>query len=72
MTAEIVDFTGITTLDIDSDRILQSAIGKMDQVLLIGWDKDGQEYFASSVSDGGTVLWHMERAKLQLLRKADK
>lgn len=72
MTAEVLDFTGITTLDIDPDRILQSAIGKMDQVVLIGWDKDGQEYFASSVSDGGTVLWHMERAKLQLLRKVDK
>lgn len=71
MTAEVVDFPGITTLDIDPDRILQCAIGKMDQVVLIGWDKDGQEYFSSSVSDGGTVLWHMERAKLQLLRKGD-
>lgn len=71
MTAEVVDFAGITTLDIDPDRILQSAIGKMDQVVLIGWDKNGQEYFSSSVSDGGTVLWHMERAKLQLLRKGD-
>lgn len=71
MTAEVVDFTGITTLEIDPDRILQSAIGKMEQVVLIGWDKNGQEYFSSSVSDGGTVLWHMERAKLQLLRKGD-
>ena len=71
MTANVIDFTGTTTLDIDPDRILQSAIGQMDQVVLIGWDKDGQEYFSSSVSDGGTVLWHLERAKLKLLRKAD-
>ena len=71
MPAEILNFTGVTTLDIDPDRILQSAIGKMDQVVLIGWDKDGQEYFSSSVSDGGTVLWHLERAKLKLLRKGD-
>lgn len=71
MSADVIDFTGSTTLDIDPDRILQSAIGQMDQVVLIGWDKDGQEYFASSVSDGGTVLWHLERAKLKLLRKGD-
>ena len=71
MSADVIDFTGTTTLDIDPDRILQSAIGQMDQVVLIGWDKDGREYFSSSVSDGGTVLWHMERAKLKLLRKGD-
>lgn len=71
MTADVIDFTGTTTLDIDPDRILQSAIGQMDQVVLIGWDKDGREYFSSSVSDGGTVLWHLERAKLKLLHKGD-
>lgn len=67
MTADVIDFTGITTLDIDPDRILQSAIGQMEQVVVIGWDKDGQEYFSSSVSDAGAVLWHIERAKLNLL-----
>lgn len=36
MTANVIDFTDITTLDIDPDRILHSAIGKMDQVVLIG------------------------------------
>lgn len=69
--AEIVDFDGITTLSLDPDRLLQKAIGQLDRVIIIGIDKEGAEYFASSEADGGTAVWDLERAKLKLLRLAD-
>jgi hypothetical protein len=68
----VVRFTGISALPLDPDRLLEEAIGQMDRVLIIGIDKDGDEYFASSDPDGGTAIWDMERAKLKLLRLADK
>ena len=68
---EVVTLPCITTLDIPADRVLQAAVGKLDHVVIIGYDKDGEEYFAANFSDGGEVLWHMERAKMKLLRQAD-
>lgn len=64
---KVISFTGITKLDLPPDRILESAMGKLETVLILGWDKDGNEYFASSAADGGTNLWLMERLKKQLL-----
>lgn len=68
---EVVDFDGITTLSLDPDRLLQKAIGQLERVIIIGIDKEGAEYFASSEADGGCVVWDLERAKLKLLRLAD-
>ena len=58
----------ITTLDIDVERVLQAAIdAKMQRVLIVGLDADGEPYFASSYADGGTALWDMEKAKRALM-----
>jgi len=70
--AEVVEFTGVTSLPIDPERILESAKGKLQRVIVIGIDMDGEEYVASSDPDGGTFLWDIERAKLRLLRTADR
>jgi len=72
MTAKIIEIGGITYLDIPADKILESAKGKLDGLLVIGTKEDGEEYFASSFSDAGTILWLLERAKLQLLRSGDE
>jgi hypothetical protein len=69
--SNIVDIGCITTLDLDPDRVLTNACGELSRVVIIGEREDGSEYFASSASDGGDVLWMMERAKLKLLRMAD-
>ena len=69
--SNVVRFTGITTLDLDADHVLESAIGKLNGVVVVGFDKDGQEYFASSYADGGEVLWLFERAKKRLLEMPD-
>lgn len=68
---EVVELSVITTLPLDPDRVLQKAVGKLKRVLIIGKTTDGEEYFASSDSDGGTALWDMERAKHALMKMAD-
>lgn len=68
---EVVDLGVITTLALDPERVIESAKGKLERVIIIGRTLDGKEYFASSDPDGGTALWDMERAKLKLLRLAD-
>ncbi len=67
MNDNVIIWDGITTLDIPPDRVLEQAVGKLERVVVVGYDKEGEEYFASSFSDGGTVLWLFERAKKKLL-----
>jgi hypothetical protein len=73
MTADnVVILPVVTTLDIPAERVLSAAAeAGLTEVVVVGRDKDGDEYFASSLADGGDVLWHLERAKLRLLRMAD-
>ncbi len=58
----------ITKLDVPAERVLQTAIDAgLTDVVLAGYDKDGNEYFASSAADGGDALWLLERCKKRLL-----
>lgn len=70
--SKIIPFTGITRLDLDADMVLENNKGKFEGVVLMGWDKDGEEIFASTYADGGTVLWLLERMKLRLLTIQDE
>lgn len=69
---EVIEPSFITTLDIPVERILRKATeAEMTTVVVMGWDKSGDLYFASSVADGGDVLWLMEQAKKRLLEIAE-
>ena len=63
----IVQFTGTTRLDLEPDAVLIAAIGKLDNVVVIGTTKDGNQYFASSSADSKVLLWHLETAKFMLM-----
>ena len=65
--SNVIPIGGVTKLDIPVDQILEGAKGKMDTIVIMGYDKDGIEYFASSAADGGDVLWLLERLKKVLL-----
>ena len=65
--SNVIPFGGVTKLDIDPELVLSAAAEKLEGVVLLGYDKDGEEYFASSYADGGVVLWLMERLKKRLL-----
>lgn len=69
----VVDFGGVTRLPTDPARVLERAANAgLQSVVIVGFDADGNEFFASSDTDGGDVLWHLERAKLKLLRMPDE
>ncbi len=69
---KVLHFTGITRLDIPVPRILKAARqAKLTDAVVIGFDRDGEFYFASSKADGGAVLWLMELAKKKLLEAQD-
>ena len=63
----VITLNMVTRIDIPPDRVLKEAIGKMEGVVVIGYDKEGDQYFASSYADGGKVLWLLEQCKISLL-----
>lgn len=70
--SNVVELPVVTRLDIDPQRVLAGALeAGMQQVVIVGYDKDGDEFFASSLADGADALWHLERAKMKLLKAGD-
>ncbi|MFN3169282.1 MAG: hypothetical protein ACE37E_01160 [Hyphomicrobiales bacterium] len=70
MSENVIPLGNITSLDLPTDRVLDGAKGECtDGVVVMGWDDDGSLYFASSIADGGDVLWLMEKAKQALLEE---
>lgn len=64
----VVDLDVVTSLDIPVERILRRATeADLDTAIVIGWDKEGELYFATSVSSGPEVLWLLEKTKANLL-----
>jgi len=67
---EILDT--VTRLDIPAGRVIDGAKeADLETALVIGWDEDGEFYFASSKADGGCVLWLLELAKKELMGDDD-
>lgn len=65
---EVVEFNGITRLDIPVSRIFKSAQKEaLEGAIVIGWTEDGEFYFASSYASGPEILWLFEIAKKKLL-----
>jgi hypothetical protein len=69
---KVIPFTGVTKYDLDPDMVLENSKGKLEGFVIIGYDKDGEEYFASTYADGGKVLWLAERMKKKLLEQVDE
>jgi len=65
--SEVIKFPGKTYADIPPDDVLTSGMGKLSGVVLVGYTNDGQEYIASSMSDGPQMVWLLERAKLYVI-----
>ena len=68
MSENVIPLGNITRLDLPTDRVLDAVKGDCsDGVVIIGFDDQGDLYFASSIADGGAVIWLLEQAKLALL-----
>lgn len=65
---EVVTLNMATRLDIPVSRVLKSAKkADLKDVMVIGYDADGDFYFASSVADGPECLWRLQVAIKKLL-----
>lgn len=53
----------------DADNVLEQAIGVYDEVILIGWNKEGNLDARATLGlkDGGDCLWLVEKFKFKLL-----
>ena len=67
MSNNIIPLNNITRLDLPADIVLEEAKNQLDSIVLIGWDKDGELYFASTIADGGEVNWLLDKAKMALM-----
>ena len=69
--SNVIQFHGITRLNLEPDTVLENNKGKLEGVVILGYGKDGSEYFASTYAGGGEVLWLLERCKKMLLEVPD-
>mgnify|MGYP003658621935 CR=1 FL=1 len=68
MGGNVVSAGIVTSLDIPPSRVLAGALdANLTDVVVIGYTQDGDEFFSSSMADGGTVLWLAEKMKASLL-----
>lgn len=65
--SNVVELGCKTRLDIDPDKVLKSAIGQCERVLVIGLSKDDSDYFAASTGDKAKLIYDIERFKVKLL-----
>lgn len=65
---EIIPIGNLTRMDGDPDRILKAAMGKLDGVVISGFDHDGNLWAASSYADGGNVMWLLEACKTKMMQ----
>lgn len=62
----------VTTHDISTTNVLANAHNAgLKEVVVVGMKEDGTEYFASSVSDGGTSMYHLQRGIYKLNKIID-
>ena len=70
--AKLIDFpigldAGDTRLDFDPDDALTGAVGKLKEVVIVGYEADGSLYFASNRANAPDVLWLLKQAEQILL-----
>ena len=73
MTADVLPFTGISTLPVDPQRVIAASLEHgLTQVVICGFDSEGNDYFASSEPDAAVAGFHLDRAKWNLMRQVDR
>lgn len=68
MTAEIIKFYPSNVME-KADNVLNLSVGQYSEVIVLGWDKDGNFNAAATtgLKDGADVLWFIELFKHKLM-----
>jgi len=66
---EITTLGVVTTLQMPASSILRNIndLNIVDSLVVVGWDNDGDLFFAANYSDGGDAILLLELAKRKLL-----
>ncbi len=56
----------ITYDDLPADLVLNAARDKLSSVLVLGYDKGGNEYFASSMAEENSIIHLLDQLKADL------
>ena len=68
MSDNVVEFPGVTTLDIPPETILKSALkADLEMVVVLGWTEDETLYAASSSGSSPEAVFLVEHFKHALL-----
>lgn len=67
----VIELDIVTTNKADPDKVLAKASGELETVVLIGFTKEDEFYFASSQPDSAEVTWLLQRAQYLLMRIQD-
>jgi hypothetical protein len=68
MSAEVVTLSCVTKQELTPERVLQAAIvANLKHAIIIGVTQDNQRYVALTHSDAANALWHIEKARQDIL-----
>lgn len=70
MSDKITKLQTTTFLDLPVNAVLEGAVDRITNVVIMGYDKDGDYYFASSIAEGPDILWLLEQYKKRILETA--
>jgi len=71
--AEIIDLGGKTVgVKFDADQTLTELMGRLEDFVLAGYDKDGNEITAITFIHLPEALWALERCKKSILERPDE
>lgn len=72
MSAKIIQFPGVTKVEISVDDLLEKAkLWGMKKVVVIGLDDDGDLCFGGSFSDVPLINFILDKAKFSMLDDGD-
>lgn len=67
----VIPLGNVTRLDIPADRVLEAAKGELKGCVVLGYDHEGNSYCASSLADGGEVIWLLRYCEKLLFEGAE-
>lgn len=70
--SNVVSFPGLNYGPIEPDKILEGNKGLLKEVVVVGWDKDGEFVLGSSDADIRNVLHMLLKAQKFLLDLEDR
>ncbi len=70
--AEVIELAVTTKLDLPVERVIKRAAeASLTEIVVVGFDEDGELFFAATKADAGAVIWQLEMAKYRLLKLCD-